>query len=78
MKIEITNDEQKLVISTEELNNLNYVDLELYNINDINTDNPRGFVCDITVPIDELKAGVDAFMQLKLEEDRRNDLYDTN
>jgi hypothetical protein len=68
MKIEIKDEEDLLVLTTEDLNNLNYVELEI--------SEDGKFVSDIMVPIDELKAAVDAFMQLRKDNDERDRLYE--
>jgi hypothetical protein len=67
MKITINCDDQNLILSTEDLNNLNYVDMEIWD--------DEKFIKEITVPIDELKAAVDAFTQIKRDNDERDKLY---
>ena len=65
MKITIKDDTQKLVITNEELDNPNFVDLELYDEEAQNEDNPRGYVSECTMPLEELKHAIDAFWNIK-------------
>lgn len=52
MKIIIKDESQKLIISDEELNNNNFIDLELYDEEAIGKDNPRGYKLGTKVRID--------------------------
>lgn len=63
MKIEIKDEELKLEITNEEFNNDNFVDLVVWGVP--GEENDTGYICEITVPIDELYSAVLAFKQLK-------------
>ena len=65
MKIEISDESLKLIITNEELDNANFVDLELYDDEAKDKDNPRGYITEFTAPLEELKCAVDAFWALK-------------
>jgi len=49
----------KIVISNEDLNNLNYVDLSVYDIDEL------AYIDTFTAPINELESAVKAFINLK-------------
>ena len=66
MKIEIKDDKQTLIITNEELDNANFIDLELYDDEAKDKDNPRGYITEFTAPLKELKCAVDIFWALKL------------
>lgn len=65
MQIKIKDETQTLTLSNEELDNDNFVDIELCDDEVKDNDNPRGLVSECTMSIDELKAGVDAFYNLR-------------
>jgi hypothetical protein len=66
MKISITDETQTLNLSNEELDNHNFVDLEITDTSVADPEeNPRGLVAECTMPIEELKQAVDAFFRLK-------------
>ena len=65
MIITIKEETQKLILSNEELNNPNFVDLELYDEEVKDEDNPRGLISECTMPIGELKHAIDAFWDIK-------------
>ncbi len=66
MKVELKDDTQTLIITNEELDNANFVDLELYDEQAKDKDNPRGYITEFTAPLEELKCAIDAFWQIKL------------
>lgn len=66
MKIEIKDDSQTLIVSNEELDNLNFIDLELCDSSIKDEDNKRGHVSECTMPIEELKCAVDAFWKIRM------------
>jgi hypothetical protein len=65
MKIEIKDEENKLVITNEEFDNDNFVDLVIYGTPD--KENDTGYITEITMPIDELISAITAFKTLKDE-----------
>lgn len=74
MKIEIRDEYFTLILSNDELDNDNFVDIELLGDEAKNEDNPRGYLGEGTVPIDELKSAVDAFYQLRKQRLEREKL----
>lgn len=66
MKIELKDETQKLILSDEELDNCNFIDLFLYDEMAKDKDNPRGFVSEYTASLEDLKCAVDAFWTKKL------------
>ena len=71
MKIEIKDDEQTLVITNEELDNANFVDLELYDDEAKDKDNPRGYITEFTAPLEELVVAVNCFWNIKKNAEKR-------
>lgn len=71
MKIEIKDQEDIIILSDEELNNPNFIDIEFYDKTVKSEDNPRGYVAEKTVNLEELKLAVDAFYQKKLNIDKQ-------
>mgnify|MGYP001588615081 CR=1 FL=1 len=67
MKIIIKDETQQAIISNDELDNPNFVDVEFLDEEVIDVDNPRGFVAEMTIPLEELKRAVDAFWEIKIE-----------
>ena len=65
MKIEIKDEENKLVITNEDFDNDNFVDLVIYGTPD--KENDTGYITEITMPIDELLSAITAFKTLKDE-----------
>ena len=65
MKIEIKDEENKLVITNEDFDNDNFVDLVIYGTPD--KENDTGYITEITMPIDELISAITAFKTLKDE-----------
>ena len=66
MKITIKDEGCSAVLSNEELDNPNFVDVEFLDEKVIDTeDNPRGHVAEMTIPLEELKRAVDAFWEIK-------------
>ncbi|MDD5353490.1 MAG: hypothetical protein PHS93_10040 [Candidatus Omnitrophica bacterium] len=72
MNIEIVDEEQKLILSNEKFNNLNFVDVVLCDERAKDKDNPRGYVAEMSVPVEELKRAVDAFWEIKKYSDKNN------
>lgn len=70
MKITLKDETQTLIISDEELNNPNFVDLEFLDEEAIDKDNPRGYITEITVPLEDLKCATDAFWQKKMNNEK--------
>ena len=68
MKIIIQDQEEKVILSDDNLNNPNFVDVEFYDKTVESKDNPRGFIAEKTVSLEELKLAVDAFYQKKLNQ----------
>ncbi len=68
MRIEIKEDELRLVLTDEELNNSNFVDVCLYSDEAKDGDlNTLGYVGEFTAQIDELYSAITAFKTLKDE-----------
>mgnify|MGYP001592062565 CR=1 FL=1 len=65
MIITIKEETQKLILSNEELDNPNFIDLELYDEEVKDEDNPRGLVSECTMPIEELMVAVNCFWNIK-------------
>ena len=72
MKIIITDEGEQAIVSNEELDNPNFVDIEFLNDLVKDKDNPRGYVAEMTIPLEELKRAVDAFWEIKKEDEKRN------
>lgn len=66
MKIELKDESQTLILTNEELDNPDYIDLDIYDDEAKGEDNLRGFITEFTVSLEDLKCAVDAFYQIKL------------
>lgn len=66
MKIELKDESQTLILTNEELDNPDFVDLELYDDEAKDEDNLRGYITEFTASLEDLKCAVDAFYQKKL------------
>ena len=65
MKIEIRDDEDTIILSNDELDNANFVEVELLSDLRKDEDSPRGFVGGMTVSIEDLKAAIDSFWWIR-------------
>ena len=75
MKITIIDEDDTLILSDEELDNDNFIDLEILNELAKDKDNPRGHVAECTVPVDDLLCAVQAFTNKRKLNVRRNNAY---
>lgn len=71
MKIEIKDQEDIIILSDEELDNPNFIDIEFYDETVKDNGNELGYVAEKTVNLEELKLAVDAFYQKKLNIDKQ-------
>lgn len=67
MKIELQDNEQTLIISTDDLDNLNFVDVFIKENNDVKA--------SFTAPIIELKEAIETFLRVKIDIDEQEALY---
>lgn len=66
MKTEIKEDDRKIVISTDELDNDNFVDLSIYV--------DEGDMIEATIPVEELYTAAKAFYEMRGRRQRHDNL----